>query len=81
MNARGPTEAVIVDAVIGAGHDGAAELVVTLRYENGATAPVVLDAQAGFSLMRNCGASSLAELAGRSWRNLLGRNLLEGLEE
>jgi hypothetical protein len=76
MNARAASEAVIVDAVVGAGHDGAAELVLTLRYENGATAPVVLDADVGFSLMRVCGASSLAELAGHSWRNLL-----EGLEE
>ena len=75
MNAQVPAEAVIVGAEIGAGHDGAAELVLTLRYENGATAPVVLDAEAGFSLMRNCRAESLADLAGQSWRNLL-----EGLE-
>ncbi|MDR3511653.1 MAG: hypothetical protein P4L73_08470 [Caulobacteraceae bacterium] len=75
MNAQVQAEAVIVGAEIGAGHDGAAELVLTLRYENGATAPVVLDAETGFSLMRNCGAESLADLAGQSWRNLL-----EGLE-
>lgn len=63
--------AVIVGAEIAAGHDGAAELVVTLRYDNGAQASVAIDAEAGFALMRNCGASDLAGLAGQPWRRML----------
>lgn len=65
------SEAVIVDAEIVAGHDGAAELVVRLRHANGVISPVTLDADVGFALMKQCDAASLAELAGHSWRNIL----------
>ena len=75
MNAPAPRETVIVGAGISAGHDGAAELTLTLRYENGATAAVVVDARVGFSLMRNCGATCLDDLNGQSWRHFL-----EGLD-
>jgi hypothetical protein len=71
MNAAAPRETVIVGAEISAGHDGAAELTLLLRYENGVTAPVVVDAHVGFALMRNCSASCLADLKGRSWRHFL----------
>jgi hypothetical protein len=71
MNAPAPRETVIVGAEISAGHDGAAELTLMLRYENGVTAPVVVDARVGFSLMRNCGATCLADLEGQSWRHFL----------
>jgi hypothetical protein len=75
MNAAAPRETEIVSAEISAGHDGAAELTLLLRYENGVTAPVIVDGRVGLALMRNCGASCLAELAGQSWRNFL-----EGLD-
>ncbi len=75
MNAAVQPETVIVGAEISAGHDGAAELTLMLRYENGATAPVIVDARVGFSLMRNCGATCLADLKGQSWRHFL-----EGLD-
>lgn len=65
-------ETVIVGAEISAAHDGAAELTVMLRYENGVTAPLVVDARVGFALMRNCGATCLEDLKGQSWRNFLG---------
>ena len=42
-----------------------------LRYENGVTAPVIVDARVGFSLMRNCGATCLDDLNGQSWRHFL----------
>jgi hypothetical protein len=64
-------EAVIVGAQVAAGHDGAAELVVTLRYPGGGEAKVSIDAEVGFELMRNCGASDLAGLAGQPWRRML----------
>jgi len=64
-------EAVIVGAEIVAGHDGSAEMVVSLRHENGAVSPVTLDADVGFALMGRCGVASVGELAGHSWRNIL----------
>lgn len=65
------TEAVIAGAEIAGGHDGAAELVVRLRHPNGVESSVVLDAEIGFGLMRNCGAAQVSELAGHSWRKIL----------
>lgn len=66
-----PREAIIVGAQISAGHDGAAELLVRLRYGNGAEDAIAIDAEAGFELMRNCGASDLSGLAGQPWRRML----------
>lgn len=71
MNGPVQRETVIVGAEVSAGHDGAAELTLMLRYENGVTAAVVVDAHVGFSLMRNCGATCLADLSGQSWRHFL----------
>jgi len=67
MSALGPAiaaetlaaDAVIVGAEIAAGHDGSAELVLQIQYENGVVAPVVLDQDTGLELMRACGAASL----------------------
>ena len=76
MNAPVQRETEIVSAEVSAGHDGAAELTLMLRYENGVTAPVVVDARVGFSLMRNCGATCLDDLKGQSWRHFL-----EGMDD
>src|SRR5262249_62425737 len=64
-------EAIVVGAEITAGHDGAADLVVRLRYENGVVGSLVLDPQTGFDLLTAAGAASLDELAGWRWRELL----------
>lgn len=64
-------DAIIVRADIGAGHDGNAELLVKLRYENGVERTVVLDAKVGLALLRACGAEDLEDLAGKSWRKIL----------
>jgi hypothetical protein len=64
-------DAVIVGAEIGAGHDGAAELLVRLKYENGAIGTVALDGPTGFALIRACGVENIADLAGHSWRKIL----------
>jgi hypothetical protein len=45
--------------------------VVGIRYPNGAVGSVVLDAAAGYALMRNCNIDSLSGLAGQSWRKIL----------
>jgi hypothetical protein len=63
-------EATIVAAEIAGGHDGTAEMVVSIRYENGVTGSVTLDADTGFSIMQACGAADLAALIGRPWREI-----------
>jgi hypothetical protein len=63
-------EAIIERAEIAAGHDGAAELALFVRHENGVVGQVVLDADTGFSIMRACGAADLQSLIGRSWREV-----------
>jgi hypothetical protein len=65
------SEAVIVGAEIGGGHDGLAELIVRLRYPNGAEGAVVLDEAAGLKLMAACQASHVDELIGHSWRKIV----------
>lgn len=64
-------EAVIIDAGVGAAHDGEAELVLQLRYPNGVVAPVILDAEVGFALMKSCGVDRMDDLAGHSWKKIL----------
>ncbi|HEX5377325.1 MAG TPA: hypothetical protein VFW47_02055 [Phenylobacterium sp.] len=66
-----PAEATIVGADLAAGHDGQAELVLRILYPNGVVSSVLLDAAAGYALMRNCNIDSLSGLAGQSWRKIL----------
>ncbi|HUZ12586.1 MAG TPA: hypothetical protein VMU93_07060 [Caulobacteraceae bacterium] len=66
-----PAGAVVIAAEVCAGHDGAAELVVRLRHENGALGTVALDPQTGFDLMRAAGAGRLEALVGRAWLEIL----------
>jgi len=64
-------EAVIVEAQVAPGHDGAAELVLRLRHPNGADEVVRVDAEVGFRLMQNCGVAEVSGLAGHPWRRML----------
>lgn len=64
-------QAVVLSADIAAGHDGAADLLLTVRYENGVVGTVLLDADSGFEIMQSSGADSLTDLVGRNWRDLL----------
>ena len=66
-----PAEAIIVGADLAAGHDGEAELVLRILYPNGVVGSVLLDADAGYALMRNCDIDSLSGLKGQSWRKIL----------
>jgi hypothetical protein len=63
-------EATIVGAEIVGGHDGTAEMVISIQYENGVVASVALDADTGFAVMRACDAADLAGLIGRPWREI-----------
>jgi len=64
-------EAILMGAELAAGHDGQAEMVLRIRYPNGVVGSVLLDAAAGYALMRNCNIDSLDGLAGQSWRKIL----------
>ena len=70
-------EPVIVGAALAGGHDGLPDLVLRIRYENGAHGDVIIDNGAGLRLMARCGAERIEALAGQSWREI--RNAL--LEE
>ncbi|HVN01043.1 MAG TPA: hypothetical protein VMT68_12600 [Caulobacteraceae bacterium] len=63
--------AVVVGAEIVAGHDGAADLLVRLRHENGVEATVTLDPATGFDLLEAAGAARLDDLVGRLWLDIL----------
>jgi hypothetical protein len=61
------TGAVIHDIQIAAAHDGEAELVVTLTYENGGRSLVTLDEYAARSLLEAGGNAGPDSLIGASW--------------
>ncbi len=62
--------AVICSTRVSAAHDGAAELVVTLRHENGARSSVTLDRVAADALLRACRAGHPDELCGHGWEKV-----------
>jgi len=64
-------EAMIEGAEVVAGHDGSPELLVRVRHPNGAVSPVVLDEETGLKLLAACGAASVDDLAGQSWRRIV----------
>lgn len=59
--------AVISRVQLGAAHDGVAELIVTLRYDNGGESLVGLDQHAARHLMNACGARDADGLIGQGW--------------
>lgn len=67
--------AVIAGVRLAAAHDGDAELVVTLRFENGGETQVTLDHYAASHLMDACGTKELDALVGQGWERV--RNALE----
>ena len=64
------TTAVVAATRLGAAHDGAAELVVTLRHEGGGESEVRLDEPAAAALLDACGAAGPEELAGVGWERV-----------
>lgn len=59
--------AIISEVRVAAAHEGIAELVVTIEYENGGTTKVSLDQMATSALMDSCNASSIEDIKGQSW--------------
>ncbi len=64
-------DAIILGAEIGAGHDGAAELILRVRFQNGVVGPVMLDSDTALKLMNACGVASIDKLAGHPWLKVL----------
>ena len=62
--------AVIAGARVAAAHEGSAELVVSIRYSNGGSSEIVLDAVAAAALMQSCDATTLEQLKGQSWQKV-----------
>ena len=58
---------IIIDVRIAAAHEGIAELVVSIAYENGGITEVALDQIATSALMDSCNASSIEDVKGQSW--------------
>ncbi len=68
--------ATITDVRLAAAHEGVAEIIVSLTFENGGRSEVALDQAAGARLMENCGASQVEDLIGRGWEHV--RDALTG---
>jgi hypothetical protein len=62
--------AVISRLQLAAAHDGDAELVVVLRYENGGETLVALDEFAARHLLDACGTESPDALVGQGWERV-----------
>ncbi|HKI75498.1 MAG TPA: hypothetical protein VJ998_12670 [Pseudomonadales bacterium] len=60
----GPT---IKSVRLAAAHEGIAELVVDIQFDNGGVTEVALDRFASQALMDACQANSAEELVGQSW--------------
>ena len=67
--------AVISRVQTRAAHDGDAEIVLTLRYDNGGETLVALDPHAAGHLMTACGAAHPDALLGQGWERV--RDALE----
>lgn len=62
--------AVISNVQIGAAHDGVAELIVTLKFENGGASLVTLDEFATRKLLESSGAEKPEQLVGTGWEQV-----------
>ena len=62
--------AKIKQARVAAAHEGIAEMVVTIEYDNGGLTDVALDRCAVEALLTSADASSLDDLVGASWEQV-----------
>lgn len=65
------TEPVIEGAELAAGHDGRAEVVVRIRYGNGAVRSSSLSEEAVADALAAAGVGHLDDLVGKPWTVLL----------
>jgi len=62
--------AKIKHAEVTAAHEGIAEMIVCIEFDNGGLTEVTLDAMAVDALLNSAGASSVEELKGISWERV-----------
>ena len=55
---------------LAAAHEGVAEMVLDIEFENGGTSEVCLDHASGLALMEDCNADTAEELVGHSWEKV-----------
>jgi hypothetical protein len=55
---------------LAAAHEGDAELIVTLTYDNGGESTVPLDAHASHALLSSCQSDGLEGLIGQEWQHV-----------
>lgn len=55
---------------LAAAHEGVAEMILDIEFENGGLSEVSLDHHSGMALMESCRASSAEELIGQSWEKV-----------
>ena len=67
-----PAGPVVESASVGPGHDGRAELVVSLRHPCGTRSTISVDEEALADLLGRGIISSLDDLPGRDWSALTG---------
>ena len=60
----------IVDAQLAAGHDGLAEVSVTVRYDNGAARAICLPCDVIDAALDRAGITDLTDLVGLPWTAL-----------
>lgn len=62
--------ATIKDVRIAAAHEGIAELIVLIEYDNGGTSEVTLDEMATRALMTACNAETIDDIKGQPWEHV-----------
>ncbi|MDA0760926.1 MAG: hypothetical protein O2949_04795 [Proteobacteria bacterium] len=60
----------VSDVRLAAAHEGIAELVVTLTYDNGGESHIPLAPEVSHILMTRCAAASAQDLIGQSWTHI-----------
>ena len=71
MNAVNAGSATLIEsATYGAGHDGRAELVVTLRHPGGGSSTLSLAEEMIAETLDRAGITSITDLPGRTWPDL-----------
>ncbi len=70
-------EPVIIGATMTAGHDGAAEAVIDIRYPNGAVRSVTFDCDSLGKALDHHRIDSLDDLRGRPWTVLVEMTPIE----
>jgi hypothetical protein len=64
------SNAHIRDARVAAAHEGIAELIVSIEYDNGGVTEVALDQMASHALLESCNAETIEEIKGEPWEKV-----------